>query len=148
MLVGDLRKCLLELGLPTEGKRVEVSVEVSCMCRVYKHTYMCVIVQLRHRLAKYIKGDTVSAGSDNLLGRRIWWKPKHECQWYRGVIVSKDLGHGGEILYHVQYDDGDEADLELCDLEDTREYRFRNPDDDDNDSDNSDDDSDNSDVIE
>ena len=41
-------------------------------------------------------------------------------------------------MYHVEYDDGDEADLEPCDLEDSSEYRFTNPDDDDIDSDNSD----------
>ena len=101
------------------------------------HTYarMYVIAQLRHRLAQHIKGDTVPDGSDSFLDRCIWWRPKQEGEWYRGVIVSKDLGHGGEILYHVEYDDGDEADLEPCDLEDTREYRFTNPDDDDIDSD-------------
>ena len=94
---------------------------------------MCVIAQLRHRLAHHVKGDTVSDGSDNFLGRCIWWRPKQDREWYRGIIVSKDLG--GEILYHVEYDDGDEADLEPCELEDTREYRFTNPDDDDNDGD-------------
>ena len=75
---------------------------------------MCAL-QMRIRLAEYVKRDVVSFDppvQDRFLGRCIWWKPEPDSVWYKGTITSKDLGHGGEILYHVCYEDGDEADLE------------------------------------
>ena len=91
--------------------------------------FIFVSVQLRVRLAQHVKGETARDDSDRFLHQCIWWKPEETGSWYRGVIVSKDFGHGGEILYHVEYDDGDEADLEPCDMEDSNEYTFTCPDD-------------------
>lgn len=42
--------------------------------------------------------------------------------------MSKDFGFGGEILYHILYEDGDEADLELHELHDDSQYTFEQPD--------------------
>ena len=100
---------------------------------VHKHVcaYTDVVLQLRLRIAEHIKGDTVSdspPAEDGLLGQCVWWKPTLDSHWFKGVITSKDLEHAGEILYHVRYDDGDEADLELYELEDTEEYTFTSPD--------------------
>ena len=64
---------------------------------------------------------------DRFLGRCVWWKPKPDSVWYKGNIKSKDLGHDGEVLYHVCYEDGDEADLETCELDDINEYTFTSP---------------------
>ena len=42
--------------------------------------------------------------------------------------MSKDFGFGGEILYHILYEDGDEADLESHELHDDSQYIFEQPD--------------------
>ena len=47
--------------------------------------------------------------------------------------MSKDLDEGGNVLYHVKYSDGDEADLDMNDI-DSNEYSFTLPEEDSGDS--------------
>ena len=65
-------------------------------------------------LADHITTNRVSSvdlNPDPYLNRTIWWC--FEGGYYRGVIVSKELDEGGNLLYHVQYADGDETDLDM-----------------------------------
>ena len=68
--------------------------------------------------------SSVDSIADPYLNRTIWWCL--EGQYYRGVIVSKALDEGGNVLYHVKYADGDEADLDMNDI-DSDDYSFTLP---------------------
>ena len=147
MLSQQLRDVLSTLGLSADGTRAEVSGSGQSLLFddqfvtdwVAEWVYVCVrvcvcvcvcVMQMRIRLAEYVKRDVVSFDPpvhDKFLGRCIWWKPKHDSAWYKGTITSKDLGHSGEVLYHICYEDGDEADLETYELDDTDEYTFTSP---------------------
>ena len=84
-------------------------------------------------LAGHIKTQDAPSSSetDPYLNRTIWWCLQGE--YYRGVIVCKDLDEGGHVLYHVKYSDGDEADLDMNDI-DSNEYLFTLPEEDSSDS--------------
>lgn len=138
MLVGPLRKVLNELEIGTtdaDGKsfsRVKVR-EFTCIIHNHiiptLHFFYTYHFQLREILKDHVQSQDTSSDSeaDPYLKRTIWWCLNGD--YYRGVIVSKNLDEGGNVLYHVKYSDGDEADLDMDDI-DSDEYTFTLPEED------------------
>ena len=135
MLIGPLRVALNELGIKTvdvDGKNLKRSQVHSYIPTPPHHLpfshplVVNVVLKLRKLLADHIKAQvmTTDPESDPYINRTIWWR--FQGEYYRGVISSKDLDGSGNVLYHVKYADGDEADLEMDDIE-SDEYYFTLP---------------------
>lgn len=81
--------------------------------------------------------EAIASGNDVYIGRKVskyFENDDGQGDWYQGEVVGvEELDGQCESFYHVRYEDGDEEDLQIADLEEILCVRIEG--DDDNDSD-------------
>ena len=61
-----------------------------------------------------VPGNPTFPLTHHLVGRHV--RMKFGARWYRGVVTDHDVSTDNEFIWHVEFDDGDECDLNLAEL--------------------------------